>query len=103
MENKDNPFEGGVTVSVRDPKGKRLSVTALSGGEKVLVALAFIFAIQEHEPAPFYFLDEIDAALDKLNSEKVARLLKDYSKKSQVLIISHNDAIISESDQIYVN
>jgi len=46
-------------------------------------------------------LDEIDAALDKVNSEKVASLLKDYSRIAQVIIISHNDAIISESDNLF--
>ena len=66
-----------------------------------MVALAFIFAIQDHEPAPFYLLDEIDAALDKVNSEKVAKLLKEYSKKAQIIVISHNDAIISESTHLY--
>jgi len=101
LENKDNPFEGGIAVSVTDNKGKKITLASLSGGEKVLVALAFIFAIQEHDPAPFYLFDEIDAALDKVNSEKVANLLKEYSKKAQIIIISHNDAVISEADALY--
>ena len=101
LENTQKPFEGGIVVKITDLKGKRMSLAALSGGEKVLVALALIFAVQEHEPAPFYLLDEIDAALDKVNSEKVARLLKDYSRTAQVVIISHNDAIISEAENIY--
>lgn len=101
LENLDNPFEGGVTVHVTDLKGKKTSLASLSGGEKVLVALAFIFAIQSHNPAPFYLLDEIDAALDKVNSEKIATLLKEYSRTAQVIIVSHNDAVISESDNVY--
>ena len=101
LENKENPFEGGVTVAVTDSKAKRIALASLSGGEKVLVALAFIFAIQEHEPAPFYLFDEIDAALDKVNSEKVANLLNEYGKKAQIIIISHNDAVISEADALY--
>jgi chromosome segregation protein len=101
LMNEKNPFEDGVAVRIIDNKGKRVSAASLSGGEKVLVALAFIFAIQEHDPAPVYLLDEIDAALDKVNSEKVAKLLRDYSKKAQVVIISHNDAIVSEADYIY--
>ena len=101
LENAEKPFEGGVMVKVTDAKKKRVSIASLSGGEKVLVALAFIFAIQEHEPAAFYLLDEIDAALDKLNSEKVAKLLKEYSQKAQVIIISHNDAVISEADALF--
>ncbi len=101
LENPDKPFEGGVTVRIVDEKGRKTSLASLSGGEKTLVALAFIFAIQEHDPAPFYLLDEIDAALDKVNSEKVAKLLKEYAQKAQVVVITHNDAVISEADQIY--
>jgi len=101
LENAENPFEGGILVRVTDLKGKKASLACLSGGEKVLIALSFIFAIQGHSPAPFYLLDEIDAALDKVNSEKVASLLKDYSRIAQVIIISHNDAIISESDNLF--
>lgn len=101
LENPDKPFEAGVLVKIQDAKKKRVSIAALSGGEKVLVALAFIFAIQEHEPAAFYLLDEIDAALDKLNSENVAKLLKEYSQRAQVIIISHNDSVISEANSLY--
>ncbi|MBW3011508.1 AAA family ATPase, partial [Candidatus Woesearchaeota archaeon] len=71
------------------------------GGEKTLTALAFIFAIQEHEPASFYVLDEVDAALDKQNSEKLAQLLKSYCDRAQYIVISHNDAIISEASYLY--
>lgn len=78
-----------------------MDIRALSGGEKTLTALAFIFAIQEYEPASFYILDEVDAALDKRNSEKLAALLKNYAQKAQYIIISHNDAIISEAANLY--
>jgi len=101
LQNPEKPFDGGLNIRVRDTNGKAMYLGALSGGEKTLVALAFIFAVQEHSPAPFYLLDEIDAALDRLNSDKVAKLLKEYSKRSQVIIISHNDAIISASDNLY--
>ena len=66
-----------------------------------MTALAFIFAIQEHDPASFYILDEVDAALDKHNSEKLAKLVRTYSDKAQYIIISHNDAVISEADSLY--
>jgi len=101
LEDEQNPFEGGINIIVNDQSGKGMYLGSLSGGEKTLVALAFIFAVQEHNPAPFYLLDEIDAALDKVNSEKVADLLKEYSKKAQVIIISHNDSIISAADNLY--
>jgi chromosome segregation protein len=66
-----------------------------------MTALAFLFAIQEHEPATFYILDEVDAALDKHNSEKLAKLIRSYCNKAQYIVISHNDAIISEGDILY--
>ena len=78
-----------------------MDIHSLSGGEKSLTALAFIFAIQEFKPASFYVLDEVDAALDKHNSEKLAALIKQYSNKAQYIVISHNDAIISEADTLY--
>ncbi|UCD03796.1 MAG: chromosome segregation protein SMC [Candidatus Woesearchaeota archaeon] len=101
LEKKRDPFEGGILISIINDKKKRIPIASLSGGEKVLTALALIFAIQELEPAPFYLMDEIDAALDKVNSEKVAKLLKEYSCKAQVIMISHNDSVISEADQLY--
>ncbi len=101
LENKDQPFDGGLMVKVRITGNKFLDIRSLSGGEKTMTALAFIFAIQEHEPASFYILDEVDAALDKRNSEKFAKLIRKYSENAQYIIISHNDAIISESDLVY--
>jgi chromosome segregation protein len=101
LEKPQSPFDGGVEVKIVKEKGREVPLAALSGGEKVLVALALIFAIQEHQPAPFYLLDEVDAALDSVNSEKVAKLLKEYSSKAQVVVVSHNDAIISAAEQIY--
>ncbi len=66
-----------------------------------MTALAFTFAIQEYEPASFYVLDEVDAALDKHNSERLAKLVQEYSKQAQYVVISHNDAVISEADTLY--
>lgn len=101
LEDTEDPFEGGLTVNVRLTGNKFLDIRSLSGGEKTLTALAFIFAIQEHEPASFYILDEVDAALDKHNSEKLAKLIRKYSDNAQYVIISHNDALISEADNLY--
>lgn len=101
LENKDSPFDGGLLVKVRITGNKFLDIRSLSGGEKTMTALAFIFSIQEHEPASFYVFDEVDAALDKHNSEKLAKLIRKYSERAQYLIMSHNDALISEADNIY--
>ncbi len=101
LENKDVPLEGGLDIRVRVRGNKFLDIRGLSGGEKTLAALAFIFAIQDFDPAPFYLLDEVDAALDKHNSEKLSQLIKKYSNKAQYIVISHNDSVISEADKIF--
>ena len=101
LENKQEPFEGGLYILVKVGKGKYFDVTSLSGGEQTLVALSLIFAIQEHKPYAFYILDEIDAALDKRNSQRLAHLLKKYMTSGQYLVITHNDEIISNASALY--
>jgi len=101
IENKEDPFAAGLRFNVKLSGSKFIDIRSLSGGEKTLTGLAFLFAIQEHEPATFYVLDEVDAALDKHNSEKLAKLIRSYCTKAQYIVISHNDAIISEGDILY--
>jgi len=101
LENKEDPLIAGLDVKVRLVGSKYLDLKSLSGGEKTLAALAFIFAIQEYKPASFYLLDEVDAALDKTNTILLAKLIKKYSDSAQYILISHNDYMISEADQIY--
>ncbi|MFA6022490.1 MAG: chromosome segregation SMC family protein [Candidatus Pacearchaeota archaeon] len=101
IENKEDIFAGGVNITIKIAQGKYFDVTSLSGGEQTLVALSLIFAIQEYKPYCFYILDEIDAALDKRNSELLANLLKKYIQSGQYIIISHNDSIISGANVIY--
>jgi len=101
LEDEENPFNGGLDITVKIANNKYMDIKSLSGGEKTMTALAFIFAIQEHEPASFYLLDEVDAALDKHNSQKLANLIAKYASKAQYIVISHNDSIITEAHQIY--
>ena len=101
LEDKDAVFNAGLDIKVKITGNKYLDVKSLSGGEKTLTALAFIFAIQEYQPASFYLLDEVDAALDKTNSEKLSKLINEYSKKAQYIMISHNDSLITEAERIY--
>ncbi|MEK6817595.1 MAG: chromosome segregation SMC family protein [Nanoarchaeota archaeon] len=103
MENKQNPFEDGfgVQIVLKTGHGKYFDVKSLSGGEQTLVALSLIFAIQELNPYCFYILDEIDAALDKRNSERLAGLLTKYMQKGQYIIITHNDEIILSANNLY--
>lgn len=101
LENKENPFEAGLDILLKQGKGKYFDANSLSGGEQTLVALALILAIQKYRPYCFYILDEIDAALDKRNSERLASLLKDNIQAAQYLVITHNDALISSATTIY--
>jgi chromosome segregation protein len=101
LENKDKPFEGGLAIKVKLTGNRFMDIKSLSGGEKTMTALSFIFAIQEYQPASFYILDEIDAALDKHNAQTLAKLIRDYVHKAQYIVISHNDAVISEADTLF--
>ena len=101
LENKKEPFEGGIGILVKTGHGKYFDVTSLSGGEQTMVALSLIFAIQELSPYCFYILDEIDAALDKRNSARLASLLKKYMQKGQYIVITHNDEIITNATNLY--
>lgn len=101
LENKKEPFEGGVNIIVKTGHGKYFDVKSLSGGEQTIVALSLIFAIQELNPYYFYILDEIDAALDKRNSERLAGLLQRYMTKGQYIVITHNDEVIANATNLY--
>ncbi|MHA1104359.1 MAG: AAA family ATPase [Promethearchaeota archaeon] len=101
LDRPDKPFEGGVSIEAR-PRGKKISsLEILSGGEKTLVALAFIFAVQEFYPAPFYVLDEIDAALDGPNVHRVSTVIKEFASQAQFMVISHREENIVNADRIY--
>ncbi len=101
IENKEDIFNSGVEVKVRLLGSKFLDLNSLSGGEKTLTTLSFIFAIQECEPASFYIFDEVDASLDKTNSTLLSQLISKYAKRAQYIVISHNDTVITEGDAIY--
>ncbi len=100
LENPDD-IESGLLIQAT-PKGKRLlNIDSMSGGEKTVVALAFLFAIQMYKPAPFYMFDEVDAALDKENTRKIGEWIKRMSKEAQFIVITHNDQTIQYGDRVY--
>jgi chromosome segregation protein len=101
LEMPEDPFAGGLTLKVRLVGKKFLDIRSLSGGEKTLTALAFLFAVQEYAPASFYVMDEVDAALDKHNSEKLAKTISNYCQNAQYVVISHNDFMIGEANNLY--
>ena len=88
LEYPDEPFEGGLMINAKPRNGKMLRLEALSGGEKSLTAMAFIFAIQEFQPSPLYMFDEVDMNLDSVNSELVAMRIKKSSSKAQFVQVS---------------
>jgi chromosome segregation protein len=100
IENPEQPLLGGIAIKVKTSGMEVSNIEALSGGEKSLTALALIFAIQKHQPAPFYVLDEIDAFLDEVNAVRVADLLKELSKSSQFIVVTLKQAVMSRADSL---
>ncbi len=100
LEDEDDPFKGGLFINAKPRNGKMLKLEALSGGEKSLTALAFIFAIQEHQPSPFYVLDEVDMFLDSVNAEIVAERIKKSSAKTQFIQVSLRNVALKKADHL---
>ena len=100
LEDEDDPFSGGLMINAKPRNGKMLKLEALSGGEKSLTALSFIFAIQEHQPSPFYVLDEVDMFLDSINAEMVARRVKESSAKAQFIQVSLRKVTLALADHL---
>lgn len=100
LENNDDPFQGGLDIQAR-PAGKEVNaIDSMSGGEKALTALAFIFAVQAYKPSPFYILDEIDAHLDDDNVKRVAELISETSKESQFVVVTLRDSMMAQADEL---
>lgn len=89
LENPDYPFKGGLELWAK-PKGKSSKVNRLqlSGGEQSMAALALIFAIQDYDPSPFYYFDEVDQNLDAINAERIAEMCRKRSKQAQFLMVT---------------
>ena len=100
LENEADPLAGGLIMKAKPPHKKVLRLEALSGGEKSLVSMAFIFAIQQYDPSPFYMLDEVDQNLDAVNAEKVARMVGRNSHTAQFVQISLRKVTLKEADHI---
>jgi len=100
LENEEDPFAGGLTFAVQ-PRDKTVHLlSSLSGGEKSLTTLAFIFSIQQYIPAPFYALDEVDMSLDGSNVDRIATMIKELAPLSQFVIVSLRKPMITEAERI---
>ncbi|HEY0010748.1 MAG TPA: AAA family ATPase [Candidatus Paceibacterota bacterium] len=91
----------GIEISVNLPKKRVQSLMQLSGGERALTSIALIFAMSQVNPPPFLILDETDAALDEANSRRYGDLIAELSKKSQLIVITHNRETMSRAGILY--
>ena len=99
LDNSEDPLDGGLTL-VAHPKGKPVRrLAAMSGGEKSLTALSFLFALQRFRPSPFYALDEVDSFLDGVNVERLSALIAKQAECAQFLVVSHRRPMIAASNR----
>lgn len=101
LEEGVDVLEAGIDVFARPP-GKRVSkLRLLSGGERALTAVSVLFALFKAKPSPFCILDEVDAPLDERNTRQFTRILKEFAKDSQFLIITHSRVTMAEAERLY--
>ena len=101
IEENADPLEAKIEI-IAKPKGKRpTSIELLSGGEKTLTAIALLFAIYLVKPSPFCILDEIDAPLDDANIDRFTRILDDFSKDTQFIVVTHNKRTMEAANTLY--
>jgi len=99
LDNAEDPFQGGLNL-VAHPKGKPVQrLASMSGGEKSLTALSFIFALQRYRPSPFYAFDEVDMFLDGANVERLSRMIQKQAKQAQFIVVSLRRPMIEASNR----
>ena len=97
----DDPLNSDIIISAQPPGKKNNSLRVLSAGEKSLTAIALLFAIYQYKPSHFCILDEVDAPLDDININKFTKVIKDYSKNTQFIMVTHNKLTMESTDCIY--
>ena len=98
---KDNPLESNIEIIAKPPGKKVKKLNSLSAGEKALTAISILFAIYLKKPSPFCVLDEVDAPLDDNNVYKFTNVLKEFSKKTQFIIITHNKLTMNQCNLLH--
>ncbi len=101
LENEEDALNSDIEITVQPP-GKKLSkISLLSGGEKALTAIALLFSILKTKPTPFCVLDEIESSLDDLNISRFSQYLKEFSKETQFIVITHRKGTMEYADTLY--
>ena len=100
MDDED-VLEAGIRIIAQPPGKKLQNINLLSGGEKTLTAIALMFAVLKAKPTPFCILDEIEAALDDANIDNFAQYLKNYSQKTQFVVVTHRKGTMERCDSLY--
>lgn len=101
LDEGEDLLESGLEIKAQPPGKRLVSLRLLSGGEKTLTSLAFLFSLFEYKPSPFCVFDEVDAALDEANIERFLKFLHKLKEKTQFLIITHNFKTMEEVDYLY--
>ena len=101
LTNSDNLLESGIEINVQ-PRGKKVKkLSLLSGGERSLAAIAFLFSVFKSFPSPFYILDEVEAALDDANLHRMLNLLEFVKNDAQFIIVTHQQQTMQAGDVLY--
>ncbi|MGZ8779146.1 MAG: chromosome segregation protein SMC [Thermoanaerobaculia bacterium] len=98
---EEDVLESGFELVAQPPGKKNQSIALLSGGERALTAIALLFAIFKYKPSPFCILDEVDAPLDEVNTERFVRLVRDFSRDTQFIVITHSRRTMEAADVLY--
>ena len=101
LSDPSDPLNSDINIFAQPPGKRNNSLKMLSAGEKSLTAIALLFSIYQYKPSPFCILDEIDAPLDDINIKKFTNVIKDYSKTTQFIMVTHNKLTMESADCIY--
>jgi chromosome segregation protein len=101
LEDAGNLLESGVDIVARPPGKEQRTISLLSGGERTLTAVALLFAVFQAKPSPFTILDEVDAALDEANVRRLIGLVREFTDRSQFLIVTHAKTTMEAADVLY--
>ncbi|HEY9837262.1 MAG TPA: AAA family ATPase, partial [Vampirovibrionales bacterium] len=100
LDDPEDPFSSGLSL-VAHPKGKPVQrLASMSGGEKSLTALSFIFSLQRYRPSPFYAFDEVDMFLDGANVERLAKIIKQQADVAQFIVVSHKTPMLKLAERV---